>query len=109
MRLKSTLDPESETATDSRFSLSLYFSASALARATERLAIECFRPTGVHPSLALIIQLLLDSNRSAVSNAYLAKTLLLSQSTMVRLVDHLVKKGLMERFEFDGTPMLMLT
>lgn len=49
------------------------------------------------------------SNRRAVSNSFLAKTLLISQSTMVRLVDQLVKKGLMERFEFDGIRMLMLT
>lgn len=28
---------------------------------------------------------------------------------MVRLIDQLVKKGLMKRFEFDGLPMVMLT
>jgi|GEM_PF-19109 len=109
MRLKRRLDPESETAADCRFAPSLYFSASALARATEKLAIECFRPTGLNPSLAYIVLLLLDSNISSVSNAYLARTLLLSQSTMVRHVDQLVKKGFMERFEYDDIPMICLT
>ncbi|HEY4110025.1 thioredoxin family protein [Puia sp.] len=109
MRIPKRLQPESETATTSRFASSLYFSSGALARATESLAIKCFQPTGLHPSLAFIVLFLLNSHQKAVSNSFLAKALLLSPSTMVRLVDRLVKKGLIQRFEYDGTRMLWLT
>jgi DNA-binding MarR family transcriptional regulator len=61
------------------------------------------------PSLAAIVILLQTSNHYAVSNSWLAKTLLLHQSTMTRLVDQLVKKGFLERFEFDGIQMIALT
>ena len=84
--------PKSEKAVDNLFASSLYFSASALARAAEDLAAECFRPTGLSPSLANVVYLMTTSNTSVFTPSYLAKSLLLSPSTMTRLLDQLEKK-----------------
>jgi DNA-binding MarR family transcriptional regulator len=98
------MQPESEKAADNPFASSLYFSSSALARATERLALECFKPLGLSPSLAYIL-LVLESVR-VTSPSFLAKTLFLHPSTMTRLLAKLEKMGLVDLFTYDRIRMV---
>ena len=89
------------------FAYSLYFSASALAREVEKLAIACWKPVGLSPSQAQIILFLLDV--SITGPAIIARTLLLSPSTITRLLDGLEQKGLIDRFDHDAIKTVSLT
>lgn len=106
--VRKRMQPESEKAVDNAFASSLYFSSSALARETERLAEECFKPIGLSPSQAAIIVLLLLSQSSIAGPSYLAKSLLLSPSTMTRLLRRLEGKGFIEQIEYDGIRLVQL-
>jgi DNA-binding MarR family transcriptional regulator len=106
--VRKRMQPESEKAVDNLFASSLYFSAAALARETEKLAAKCFRPIGLSPSLAAIVVFLLSSTSATVGPSYLAKSLLLSPSTMTRLLKKLEAKGFVHLFEYDGIRMVQL-
>jgi MarR family transcriptional regulator, organic hydroperoxide resistance regulator len=88
----------------SYFANSLYFSAGALAREAEKLAIACWGPVGLSPSHAQIILFLLDF--SITGPSIIARTLLLSPSTITRLLDGLERKGLIVRFVYHEVRMV---
>jgi DNA-binding MarR family transcriptional regulator len=89
------------------FAYSLYFSAGALAREVEKLAVACWKPAGLSPSQAQIILFLMDV--SITGPAIIARTLLLSPSTITRLLDGLERKELIHRFDYDGLRTVSLT
>jgi MarR family transcriptional regulator, organic hydroperoxide resistance regulator len=91
-------------AVGSHFANSLYFSAGALAREAEKLAVACWKPVGLSPSHAQIVLFLLDF--SVTSPSEIAKALLLSPSTITRLLDSLERKGLIVRFIYDEVRMV---
>jgi DNA-binding MarR family transcriptional regulator len=73
----------------------LFYAANALARNVGRLADEAFAPTGLAPSYAF---LLMTVNREAgIQPSELARVMMLTPSTVTRLVDKLVSKGYLER------------
>ena len=101
------MEPVSKKATDSFFSNSLYFSTGVLAREVEKLAVECWKPTGLSPSHAhLLMQL--SFMKSAISPSRLARSLFLSPSTITRLLQKLEKKELVYRVVYDRARMIML-
>ena len=89
------------------FAYSLYFSAGALAREVEKLATACWKPVGLSPSQGQIIIFLLDV--SMTGPAIIARTLLLSRSTVTRLLDGLERKELILRFAYDGVTTVTLS
>jgi DNA-binding MarR family transcriptional regulator len=89
------------------FEYSLYFSAGALAREVEKLAIDCWKPVGLSPSQGQIILFLMDVSISGP--AIIGRTLLLSPSTITRLLDGLERKELILRFDYDRIRTVSLT
>lgn len=78
-----------------------------MAREAEKLAIVCWKPVGLSPSQAQIILFLMDVYRTGP--AIIARTLLLSPSTITRLLDGLERKGLINRFDYGGINTVSLT
>lgn len=95
-------------AADAPFASSLYFAAGVLSREVEKLAGECWKPTGLSPSLGHILYYMLNYAH-VTGPTVIARQLLLSPSTVTRLLEKLEKKGLVERFVYDGTRMVQLT
>jgi DNA-binding MarR family transcriptional regulator len=95
-------------AVDSPFSDSLFFAAGALSREIEKLALECWKPTGLSPSLGQVMYYLLHYAQ-VTGPMVIAQNLFLSPSTVTRLLEKLEKKGLVHRFTYDGTRMVELT
>ncbi len=73
----------------------LYFTANALARNITRMAEDSFAPAGLTPSQAFMLMLVLES--PGVTPSELAASLHLAPSTVTRLADSLLRKGLVER------------
>jgi DNA-binding MarR family transcriptional regulator len=73
----------------------LYFAANALARTITRLAEEEFRTTGLSPSHAYLLMLVLE--QPGTTQKELGESLQLAPSTVTRLVDTLVHRGLVTR------------
>lgn len=73
----------------------LYFSANALARALTRLAEEAFAPTGLAPTHAFLLMLVVE--QPGITPSTLAGHLHLAPSTVTRLVDALIYKQLLEK------------
>lgn len=77
----------------------LFFDSQALARVTDEMAREIFMPTTLSPYHAYVLYAIVLS--SDISPTNLASLMSLSPSTITRLVDKLVQKGLVRR-EFFG-------
>lgn len=73
----------------------LYFSANSLARAITRLAEEAFNPTGLSPSHAFLLMLVIE--QPGITPTELAGHLHLAPSTVTRLIDVLRHKNLVEK------------
>jgi DNA-binding transcriptional ArsR family regulator len=95
-------------AADGPFIDSLYFCTGALARAVEELAIECWKATGLSPSLGHILFFLIHY-ADCTGPTVIARNLLLSPSTVTRLLEKLEKKGLVDRFVYDCVRMVQPT
>lgn len=77
------------------FERCLYFNLNALTRNVNRLWGEAFRHTGLSPSNAYLMQVVLKE--PGISQKRIAEALELAPSTVTRFVDTLVKQGLLER------------
>ncbi|RUT33577.1 MarR family transcriptional regulator [Paenibacillus zeisoli] len=73
----------------------LYFTVNKLSRAITKMAEESFRKTGLSPTHAFLMMLVIE--KPGISQSELAENLHLKPSTITRLVDKLVVKGLIER------------
>ena len=82
----------------------LYFTANAVARHVTRLAEEAFAPTGLCPSGALLLTLVVDQPGLAPSEA--AEILHLAPSSVTRFADTLEHRGLVRR-ERQGRQVLL--
>lgn len=80
---------------DSQFCQCLYFAAGAFARRMNRLAEEAFAPAGIAPSYAFV--LMAANRKPGISPTELSNELMLTPSTITRLVEKLEAKGLAER------------
>ena len=73
----------------------LFFSANALARTLTRQAEDAFARTGVAPSLAFVLMTV--RRHPGIQPSEVAKVMMLSPSTLTRLVEKLEGKGLLRR------------
>jgi DNA-binding MarR family transcriptional regulator len=73
----------------------LYFTANALARDVTRMAEDAFKPTGLSPSHAFLLMIAIELPGSTPTD--LAAQLRLAPSTVTRLIDKLLQKGLVEK------------
>ena len=87
------------TATNSLYAYCLYFSSGALARKMERLAQKAWKPVGLSPSLAYILMLALDCRITYPSS--LVKELLLSPSTITRMIRKLEARDLVRLDKYE--------
>lgn len=82
-------------ATNSRYCQCLYFSSNALARKIEKLANESWKKIGLTPSHAYLLMLALE--QPGIQPSELVKQLLLTPSTITRLIEKLEMKKLVIR------------
>jgi len=80
---------------DSRYSQCLYFASSALSRKVEKLATECWLPTGLSPSHGYLLMIAIEE--PGVHPTFLAEQLQLTPSTISRLIEKLEEKELVLR------------
>ena len=80
---------------DSQFCQCLYFAAGAFARRMNGLAEEAFGPVGLAPSYAFV--LIATNRKPGISPTELSDEMMLTPSTITRLVDKLESKGFLER------------
>ncbi len=80
---------------DSQFCNCLHYTAAAFARKMNRLAEEAFAPTGLAPSYAFL--LMAANHRPGITPTELSAELLLTPSTITRLVEKMEAKGFVER------------
>ncbi len=73
----------------------LYYSANALARSMSRMADEAFAKTGIAPSYAFLLMAV--NRKPGVQPGELAETMMLSPSTVTRLIEKLEAKGFLVR------------
>jgi DNA-binding MarR family transcriptional regulator len=73
----------------------MYFSSAALARRIEKLAAGSWKRTGLSPSHAYLLMMVLDD--PGIQPGALVEELLLSPSTITRLTDKLEEKKLVYR------------
>lgn len=85
----------------------LFFDSQALARVTDEMAREIFMPTTLSPYHAYVLYAIVLS--SDISPTNLASLMSLSPSTITRLVDKLVQKGLVRREFFGKSSTLTAT
>lgn len=80
---------------DSQFCQCLFFAAGAFARSMNRRAEEAFAPTGLSPSHAFVVMAV--NRKPGISPSDLSAELMLTPSTITRLMEKLESKGLIER------------
>lgn len=85
----------------------LYFTANSLSRKITRLADECFRVTGLSPSHAFLMMLVNDT--PGICPNQLSSYLNLAPSTVTRLVDTLINKGLLTKTSQGKNTFIQLT
>jgi len=100
-----------QKATESPHYYSLYFASGVLARQIEKMAKETWKPSGLHPSHAHLLRLILDGSASFSTSCptFLSKDLLLSPSTITRLLEKLEKKELITRFSYEHLVVVLPT
>jgi len=91
----STAKSCSRRAAANPFGRCLYFTANAVARHVSRLAEEAFAPTGLNPSSALLLSLIV--RRPGIAPSAAAEVLHLAPSSVTRFADELVRRGLVRR------------
>jgi len=74
----------------------LYYSANALARTITRLAEVAFSPTGLAPSYAFLL-MSVNHQPEGITPTELSEIMMLTPSTVTRLVDRMEGKGLVTR------------
>jgi len=77
----------------------LYFTANALARTITRMAEQEFQRTGLSPALAFLLMVVVE--KPGIGQKELSARLRLAPSTVTRLADTLVHRGLLNRKQ-DG-------
>ncbi|WP_062050453.1 MarR family winged helix-turn-helix transcriptional regulator [Bacillus sp. JCM 19034] len=77
----------------------LYFTASRLTRVVTRMAEDEFSKTGLSPTYAFLMMAVFD--KEGITQKELGETLHLQPSTVTRLIEKLVNKGLIEK-KLDG-------
>jgi DNA-binding MarR family transcriptional regulator len=80
---------------DSIFCRCLYYSANAFARLMTKMAEEEFSITGLSPSYAFLLMSVND--KPGIHPKELSEVMLLTPSTVTRLLEKLEHKGLLER------------
>jgi DNA-binding MarR family transcriptional regulator len=80
---------------ESKYAQCLYFTANALARKVEKLAIESWKPAGLPPSHAYLLMMVLEEPGEQPGN--IAQHLQLTPSTVTRLLEKLEEKKLIVR------------
>ncbi len=83
------------TAGKSVFNQCLYFSSSALSRKVEKMAEESWKKIGLSPSHAYVLTLVI--NEPGIQAGAIADQLLLTPSTITRLIQKLEEKKLLTR------------
>lgn len=89
------------------FGKCLYFTANAVAREVNRIADEALAPSGLCPSGALLLSLVVD--RPGLGPSEAAEVLHLAPSSITRFADGLERKGLIERRTQGRQSMLHAT
>ena len=82
-------------AANSKYCQCLYFSSNALARKIEKLANESWKKVGLTPSHAYLLMLAIEE--PGIQPSALVKQLLLTPSTITRLIEKLEEKKLVVR------------
>ena len=85
----------------------LFYSANALARTLTRLTEDAFAETGLAPSLAFVQMAV--NRQPGVQPGEIAQIMMLSPSTVTRLVDKLEAKGLVRRKSQGKTSSILPT
>jgi DNA-binding MarR family transcriptional regulator len=80
---------------DDFFNNCLYFTVNKLSRAITKMAEDSFAKTGLSPTHAFLMMLVIE--KPGISQSELAEALHLKPSTITRFVDKLVEKGFIER------------
>lgn len=80
---------------DEYFNNCLYFTVNKLSRAITKMAEDAFKRTGLSPTHAFLMMLVIE--KPGISQSELAEALHLKPSTITRFVDKLVEKGYIER------------
>ncbi len=84
---------------ESKYSNCLYFTANALARKVERIAIDSWKSVNLSPSHAYLLMLVIEE--PGLQPGVLSDQLQLKPSTITRLIEKLEKKKLLIR-TMDG-------
>jgi MarR family transcriptional regulator, organic hydroperoxide resistance regulator len=79
----------------SRYGKCMYFASGALARKIEKIAMRAWAPVGLSPSHAYLLMIVIDE--PGVQPSDLVEELLLTPSTITRLIEKLEEKRLVMR------------
>ncbi len=85
----------------------MYFSSNALARKMEKLALESWKPVGLSPSHAYLLMLVIE--KPGIQPGELVDQLLLTPSTITRLVEKLEEKKFVTRTSVGKTTTIQPT